>query len=137
MISWVADHRKHHTFSDEQGDPHSPHVGHGGGWRGARAACSTPTSGWLFIHTNAARSALRADLIETRWSASSTGRSSSGPWSAWRSRSRSATRSGATLVAGLTGLLWGGAVRVFLLHHVTYSINSRLPRLRAAPVRHR
>ena len=31
---------------------------------------------------------------------------------------------GGTLVAGLTALLWGGAVRVFLLHHFTYSINS-------------
>ena len=31
---------------------------------------------------------------------------------------------GGTLAAGLTGLLWGGAVRIFLLHHVTYSINS-------------
>jgi stearoyl-CoA desaturase (Delta-9 desaturase) len=35
VISWVADHRKHHTFSDQEGDPHSPHVGHGGGFRGA------------------------------------------------------------------------------------------------------
>ena len=31
VISWVADHRKHHTYSDKEGDPHSPHVGHGGG----------------------------------------------------------------------------------------------------------
>src|SRR5215813_4323787 len=31
VISWVADHRKHHAFSDEEGDPHSPHVGHGDG----------------------------------------------------------------------------------------------------------
>src|SRR5918999_5085220 len=31
VVSWVADHRKHHRFSDQEGDPHSPHVGHGGG----------------------------------------------------------------------------------------------------------
>jgi stearoyl-CoA desaturase (delta-9 desaturase) len=31
---------------------------------------------------------------------------------------------GGSLRAGLTGLLWGGAVRIFVLHHVTYSINS-------------
>ena len=30
VISWVADHRKHHAFSDREGDPHSPHVDHGG-----------------------------------------------------------------------------------------------------------
>ena len=29
VIDWVADHRKHHTFTDEEGDPHSPHAGHG------------------------------------------------------------------------------------------------------------
>ena len=28
VITWVADHRKHHAFADEEGDPHSPH-GHG------------------------------------------------------------------------------------------------------------
>jgi hypothetical protein len=35
VISWVADHRKHHAHTDEEGDPHSPHVGHGGGFKGA------------------------------------------------------------------------------------------------------
>jgi stearoyl-CoA desaturase (delta-9 desaturase) len=35
VISWVADHRKHHAFADQPGDPHSPHVDHGVGWRGA------------------------------------------------------------------------------------------------------
>src|SRR5580765_7619998 len=35
VISWVADHRKHHAFSDQEGDPHSPHVDHGHGLRGA------------------------------------------------------------------------------------------------------
>ena len=44
VISWVADHRKHHTYSDQEGDPHSPHVGHGGGFRGALKGSATPTS---------------------------------------------------------------------------------------------
>ena len=35
IISWVADHRKHHAFSDQLGDPHSPHVEHGHGLKGA------------------------------------------------------------------------------------------------------
>ena len=35
VIEWVATHRKHHQYSDAEGDPHSPHVGHGGGWGGA------------------------------------------------------------------------------------------------------
>ena len=45
VISWVADHRKHHAFSDRPGDPHSPHVDHGSGLtRRARAAWPTRTS---------------------------------------------------------------------------------------------
>ena len=37
VIAWVADHRKHHAHTDEEGDPHSPHVGHGGGVEGCSA----------------------------------------------------------------------------------------------------
>src|SRR5918996_3304308 len=51
IISWVADHRKHHTFSDQPGDPHSPHVDHGVGWRGALRGLAHAHLGWLFIHT--------------------------------------------------------------------------------------
>src|SRR5204863_3248164 len=48
VISWVADHRKHHAFSDREGDPHSPHVGHGGTWRGALKGLAHSHMGWLF-----------------------------------------------------------------------------------------
>src|SRR4029077_3478345 len=48
VISWVADHRKHHPFSDREGDPHSPHVDHGHGWGGPRAGWSEPHVGWVF-----------------------------------------------------------------------------------------
>src|SRR6202046_5261098 len=34
VMDWVADHRKHHAHTDREGDPHSPHVGHGSGLRG-------------------------------------------------------------------------------------------------------
>ena len=50
-IAWVADHRKHHAFSDREGDPHSPHVGHGVGLRGALCGLAHAHVGWLFIHT--------------------------------------------------------------------------------------
>ena len=45
VIGWVADHRKHHAHTDADGDPHSPHVGHGSGLRGLWHA----HVGWLFI----------------------------------------------------------------------------------------
>src|ERR1700710_1482125 len=51
VISWVADHRKHHTFSDQEGDPHSPHVDHGVGWSGALRGLFHAHVGWLFLHT--------------------------------------------------------------------------------------
>ena len=37
VLDWVADHRKHHAHTDREGDPHSPHVGHGSGLRGPLA----------------------------------------------------------------------------------------------------
>ena len=45
VINWVADHRKHHAHTDEEGDPHSPHVAPARISRARRAACCTPTSG--------------------------------------------------------------------------------------------
>src|SRR3954463_10025009 len=50
VISWVADHRKHHTFADVEGDPHSPHVDHGHGLRGALRGLWHAHVGWLFVH---------------------------------------------------------------------------------------
>ncbi len=46
VIAWVADHRKHHAFSDEDGDPHSPH-GHGGGASGVLKGLWHAHVGWL------------------------------------------------------------------------------------------
>ena len=54
VISWVADHRKHHAFSDQEGDPHSPHAEFGGGFRGALRGLAHAHVGWLFIHTQRA-----------------------------------------------------------------------------------
>jgi stearoyl-CoA desaturase (Delta-9 desaturase) len=51
VISWVADHRKHHAFSDRPGDPHSPHVDHGHGLRGALKGLLHAHVGWIFLHT--------------------------------------------------------------------------------------
>src|ERR1700759_4629831 len=51
VISWVPDHRKHHAYSDKPGDPHSPHVDHGVGLKGALKGLTHAHVGWLFIHT--------------------------------------------------------------------------------------
>ena len=125
VISWVADHRKHHAFSDEEGDPHSPHVDHGHGWSGAIRGLFHAHMGWLFIHTQRGnKERFAPDLIKD-------------PIISWVDRTFLYWAIGGlllpfflgwviggTLFAAVTGLLWGGLVRVFVLHHFTYSINS-------------
>jgi stearoyl-CoA desaturase (Delta-9 desaturase) len=125
VISWVADHRKHHTFSDKEGDPHSPHVGHGGGWRGALSGLAHAHVGWLFIHTHrGARQRYARDLVADPV-VSFVDRT----FVIWALGGLAVAFAlgyaiGGSLGAGLTGLLWGGGVRMLVVHHVTYSINS-------------
>src|SRR5687767_6422434 len=67
VISWVADHRRHHAFSDQPGDPHSPHVDHGVGLRGALRGLAHAHLGWLFVHTHrGARGRYAPDLLRDR-----------------------------------------------------------------------
>jgi len=121
VIEWVADHRKHHAHTDEEGDPHSPHVGGGRGLRGLVHA----HVGWLLRNQGqAAPWRYARDLMEDRGM-------------------RRINRAFPLLVAltlalpfalgfavtgtlrgALVALLFAGLVRVFLLHHVTWSVNS-------------
>jgi stearoyl-CoA desaturase (delta-9 desaturase) len=125
VIQWVANHRKHHTFSDQEGDPHSPHVGHGHGFRGALRGLLHAHLGWLFAHAHsAARGRYARDLI-----ADPIIRFIDRTFLVWVLVGLAVPfvlgiAIGGTITEGLTGLLWGGAVRIFVVHHVTYSINS-------------
>jgi stearoyl-CoA desaturase (Delta-9 desaturase) len=125
VISWVADHRKHHAFSDQPGDPHSPHVDHGSGWRGAIKGLTHAHVGWLFLHTHRGRRTryapdLLADPVVSRVDRHFVTCVAGGLLAAFGL----GYAFGGTLRDGFTGLLWGGAVRVLVLHHATYSINS-------------
>jgi stearoyl-CoA desaturase (delta-9 desaturase) len=67
VINWVADHRKHHAHTDEEGDPHSPHVGAGKGLKGAFRGLLHAHVGWLLTeHGRADRARYARDLIEDR-----------------------------------------------------------------------
>jgi len=127
VIDWVADHRKHHTFTDEEGDPHSPHAGHGKGLRGMVAGLWHAHVGWLFETQGQASSKRFArDLLEDRTMRRI---NKSFPLIALLTLALpfvlGVALSGGDLVAGgLSALLWAGLVRIFLLHHVTWSINS-------------
>jgi stearoyl-CoA desaturase (delta-9 desaturase) len=125
VLAWVADHRKHHAFSDEEGDPHSPHVGHGAGVGGMLAGLYHAHIGWLF-ETNGQAEKRRycPDLASERGMRRINKAfpvivyfTLAIPFAAgwiW----------GGNLEAGLEALLWAGFVRIFLVHHVTWSINS-------------
>ena len=125
VISWVADHRKHHAFADREGDPHSPHVDHGVGWRGALRGLLHAHLGWLFRHDQrGARARYAPDLL-----ADPVIRFVDRTFVVWALAGLAAAYGlgvaiGGSTVAELTGLLWGGGVRLFVLHHATYSINS-------------
>ena len=125
LIEWVSTHRKHHAFSDRPGDPHSPHVDQASGWRGALRGLGHAHVGWVFRGKDMANPRRYArDLLADRdlrfitrtfplWVVAGLAL----PFGLGVALTGSIT-------GGLTGLLWGGAVRIFLVHHATFSINS-------------
>jgi stearoyl-CoA desaturase (delta-9 desaturase) len=125
VISWVADHRKHHAFSDKEGDPHSPHVGHGEGVWAQFKGFFHAHVGWLFIHTQrGSKKRFAPDLLKDP-----VVRFIDRTFVLWAVVGLAipfglGVAIGGTVLAGLSGMLWGGAVRILVLHHVTYSINS-------------
>jgi stearoyl-CoA desaturase (delta-9 desaturase) len=123
--SWVADHRKHHAHTDREGDPHSPHVGRGDGVRGVIAGLWHAHTGWLL--TEQGRAAPERYARELHEDPGMRFISRHFVWFVAASLAIPAAVGYAvtgTALGALTGLLWGGLVRIFLLHHVTWSINS-------------
>ncbi|GAA0399623.1 acyl-CoA desaturase [Microbispora corallina] len=123
VLDWVAAHRKHHKFSDKEGDPHSP-------WRfgpGFKSMCKGllyAHVGWLFEVERVNRSKYAPDLLKDpdimklhRWF----------PPLAITSLLLPAALGGLitwSWQGALTAFFWGTVVRIGLLHHVTWSINS-------------
>ncbi|MEY4180138.1 MAG: hypothetical protein RLY70_3712 [Planctomycetota bacterium] len=123
-LVWCAVHRRHHSLSDQPGDPHSPHLEGEGFWAAIKGFWFAQV-GWLFSGYWASPELERyvPDLLEDRllvvvnkfyymWVLvslaipSAIGYAIDGPWGA------------------LMGVLWGGLARVFFTHHVTWAINS-------------
>jgi stearoyl-CoA desaturase (delta-9 desaturase) len=124
-IEWVATHRKHHRFADQPGDPHSPHVDRAPGWRGALRGLAHAHVGWIFRGKDMANPRRYAsDLLADRDL-----RFISRTFPLWVVAGLAfpfglGVALTGSIAGGLTGLLWGGAVRVLILHHATFSINS-------------
>ena len=123
LITWVADHRRHHAYADREGDPHSP-------WRygntitGIAKGLLFAHIGWMFRLETSKRDRFAPDLLADR-DIRLIDRFS-GPISL-------ASVLAPPLIGGLltwswlgalTAFFWGTLVRIALLHHVTWSINS-------------
>jgi stearoyl-CoA desaturase (delta-9 desaturase) len=124
VMSWVADHRKHHAHTDKDGDPHSPH-GHGSGLRGAIAGLWYAHMGWLFLASGTSEHSRYArDLYEDRGMRFI--HRTFGLWvlSGLLLPAAIGYLLEPTLAGAAKAALWGGPVRIFALHHVTWSINS-------------
>jgi stearoyl-CoA desaturase (delta-9 desaturase) len=123
LTSWVATHRRHHMFSDHAGDPHSPHrYGNRGGALVRGIAFSHV--GWLFVSDASSADRYAPDMLRdpdiqridrlfpvlavaSLVIPAGIGYLLSG-----------------TLAGALAALLWAGLVRMALLHHITWSVNS-------------
>ncbi|GAA2146834.1 fatty acid desaturase [Kitasatospora kazusensis] len=123
LVRWVADHRKHHQFSDKEGDPHSP-------WRYGETLPALLKGlwwahmGWLFDEEQTSQAKYAPDLVKDPVM-----RRISRLFWLWTLISMLIPPLVGGLVTlswqgALTAFFWGSLVRVALLHHVTWSINS-------------
>jgi stearoyl-CoA desaturase (Delta-9 desaturase) len=125
VIAWVADHRKHHAHTDVEGDPHSPHVGHGEGMIGVLRGLWHAHMGWLLSeHGRADWKRYAPDLYEDRGMRLINRRFVSLVFLGLAIPALAGYLLTGTLLGAATGLLWGGLVRIFFVHHVTWSVNS-------------
>jgi stearoyl-CoA desaturase (Delta-9 desaturase) len=122
VMDWVADHRKHHAHTDRDGDPHSPHVGHGSGLSGLWHA----HVGWLMETQGQADWKRYAPELYEDPAMRRIGRHFPALvlLSLLVPTVAGYVLHGFTLDGALRGLVWGGLVRIFLVHHVTWSVNS-------------
>jgi stearoyl-CoA desaturase (delta-9 desaturase) len=125
ITQWVTDHRKHHAMSDQEGDPHSPHVGHGDGPWGSVKGFVHAHVGWMFTNMGMEQGReYGRDLYEDRLV-----RTIDRMYLLWVVLSLGLPFAigylvGGTLAAGFAGLVWGGLVRIFAYQHATFSVNS-------------
>jgi stearoyl-CoA desaturase (delta-9 desaturase) len=134
LLEWVALHRRHHQFSDQPGDPHSPHL-HDGSLLGVLRGFWHSHLGWIFD-----TGPIDLDRYVTDLNQSRVLRWVSDQFVLWGVLSMLLPAALGGLMTGtwagaLTGMIWGGMVRIFLFHHVTWAINSACHLWGARPYR--
>jgi stearoyl-CoA desaturase (delta-9 desaturase) len=123
VLQWVADHRRHHQCSDEEGDPHSPHL-HSGGILEALKGMWHSHMGWMINPRTKQSMRYVGDLRKDKLVRSM---SKLFPFFVLISLALPALLGGLitmTWMGAFLGFLWGGLVRICFVHHVTWSINS-------------
>lgn len=124
VIDWVATHRRHHAYSDEQGDPHSPHLAAADGVRGILRGLWHAHLGWMFQPDGTEAETWAPDLLDN---AAIVKVQKAFPWLIVATFVLPAVIGGLwsmSLMGAVTAAVWAGLLRMFLLHHVTWSINS-------------
>jgi stearoyl-CoA desaturase (delta-9 desaturase) len=123
VLTWVADHRRHHKYSDREGDPHSPWR-FGDDWKALTKGLAWAHIGWMFDGNHTSREKFCPDLLADKKIVKI---------SALFPALVAVSLLGPALIGGLWSLSWAGAltaffwgslVRIAFLHHVTWSINS-------------
>jgi stearoyl-CoA desaturase (delta-9 desaturase) len=129
VFYWAAVHRRHHSASDRPDDPHSPHQGRGlvGGLWHAHV-------GWLFVPEVTDWSHYILDLLRDPMLFAV-----HRMYFAWVLLGLAIPATVGGLFGGgpgaLTGFLWGGLIRIFLVHHITWAVNSICHRYGSRPFR--
>jgi len=123
LFMWVATHRRHHQHSDTPDDPHTPHH-HGQGLWGFLRGFWHAHIGWFFDANPPGMDRYTKDL-----QASPTLRVASALFPVWIALGLAIPAALGGIItqswAGIwSGLIWGGLVRIFLVHHLTWSVNS-------------
>ncbi|MEV0480106.1 acyl-CoA desaturase [Streptomyces sp. NPDC050508] len=136
VIGWVATHRRHHAFTDRPGDPHSPYR-YGTHLRGQLHGLLDAHVGWLFRNEQTPPERYAPDLLADP---DIRAVSRAFPWLCLLTLALPfglGWAIGGSWLYGVTGLLWAGLVRIALLHHVTWSVNSLCHMIGERPFRTR
>jgi stearoyl-CoA desaturase (Delta-9 desaturase) len=123
ILRWVAQHRRHHQHSDTPEDPHTPHHSGTGTWGRIRGFYHAHI-GWAFRRDVVGLERYVMDLQKF-----ASVRVASALFPLWILVGLAIPAAIGGAISGswggaLLGLLWGGLARVFLTHHVTWSVNS-------------
>lgn len=123
VLFWVATHRKHHAFTDVSGDPHSPLL-HGSSVVSRLRGFAHAHIGWLFANELASWGKFTPDLLRDRTTVKINQSYFSWVILGLVLPSLAGALIGGSFNAAFHGLIWGGLFRIFLLDHVTWSVNS-------------